>query len=248
MPIAQKSLLSQLDNAILGGASVKGAIRPVNSNLVNSVMCSTYSNVVNTTSGSGVVNIPIVQPANTVIEDIIPICTAGASHDAASVGFKVGTTEGSAEVVAAVVNAISAASAETTAAGQGSSIHLKVATSMGGPANTVIEDIIPICTVGASHDDGDVGFKVGLSEGTDDVVSAVVNAIQNDSTSTAAGQGTSIHQKITTSMGGGAPLIITQQAGYTSTERTIYAQVSGSTGGFTNSDGAFRVIIKYYNL
>ena len=77
MPIAQKSLLSQLDNAILGGASVKGAIRPVNSNLVGSLMCSTYSNVVNTTSGSGVVNIPIVQPANTVIEDIIPICTTG---------------------------------------------------------------------------------------------------------------------------------------------------------------------------
>ena len=178
MPIAQKPLLSQLDNAILGGASVKSAIRPVNSNLVGSLMCSTYSNVVNTTSGSGVVNIPIVQPANTVIEDIIPICTAGASHDAASIGFKVGTTEGSEEVVAAVVNAISAASAETTAAGQGSSIHLKVATSMGGPA----------------------------------------------------------------------PLIITQQAGYTPTERTIYAQVSGSTGGFTNSDGAFRVIIKYYNL
>ena len=179
MPIAQKSLLSQLDNAILGGASVKGAIRPVNSNLVGSLMCSTYSNVVNTTSGSGVVNIPIVQPAN-----------------------------------------------------------------------TVIEDIIPICTVGASHDDGDVGFKVGLSEGTDDVVSAVVNAIQNDSTSTAAGQGTSIHQKITTSMGGGAPLIITQQAGYTSTERTINAQVSASAGPsyFKDNDGAFRVIIKYYNL
>jgi len=177
MPTAQKSLLSQLDNAILGGASVKSAIRPVNSNLVGSLMCSTYSNVVNTTSGSGVVNIPIVQPANTVIEDIIPICTVGTSHDTATIGFKVGTTEGSAEVVA-----------------------------------------------------------------------AVVNAIADSDTSVSAGQGTSIHNKVATSMGGPAPLIITQQAGYTSTERTIYAQVSGSTGGFTNSDGAFRVIIKYYNL
>ena len=177
MPIAQKSLLSQLDNAILGGASVKGAIRPVNSNLVGSLMCSTYSNVVNTISGSGVVNIPIVQPANTVIEDIIPICTTGASHD----------------------NAF-------------------------------------------------IGFKVGISEGTDDVVAAVDNAISDEATSTAAGQGSSIHGKVATSMGGGSALLITQQAGYTPTERTINAQVSGSTGGFTNSDGAFRVIIKYYNL
>jgi hypothetical protein len=118
MPIAQKSLLSQLDNAILGGASVKGAIRPVNSNLVGSLMCSTYSNVVNTTSGSGVVNIPIVQPANTVIEDIIPICTSGTSHDSATIGFKVGTAEGGAEVVAAVANAI-AGSGTSVTAGQG---------------------------------------------------------------------------------------------------------------------------------
>lgn len=179
MPIAQKSLLSQLDNAILGGASVKGAIRPVNSNLVGSLMCSTYSNVVNTTSGSGVVNIPIVQPANTVIEDIIPICTSAASFDAASLGFLVSSgSHGAEDVVLPVVNAIAVGSSESTPPGQGSSIHLKVATSMGG----------------------------------------------------------------------GAPLVITPAAGYTATERTLYTQVSGSTGGFNTNTGAFRVIIKYYNL
>ena len=179
MPIAQKSLLSQLDNAILGGASVKGAIRPVNSNLVGSLMCSTYSNVVNTTSGSGVVNIPIVQPANTVIEDIIPICTSAASFDAASLGFLVSSgSHGAEDVVLPVVNAIAVGSSESTPPGQGSSIHGKVVTSMGG----------------------------------------------------------------------GAPLVITPAAGYTATERTLYTQVSGSTGGFNNNTGAFRVIIKYYNL
>tara|TARA_B110000211_G_C13787020_1_gene424522 strand:- start:7 stop:546 length:540 start_codon:yes stop_codon:yes gene_type:complete len=179
MPIAQKSLLSQLDNAILGGASVKGAIRPVNSNLVGSLMCSTYSNVVNTTSGSGVVNIPIVQPANTVIEDIIPICTSAASFDAASLGFLVSSgSHGAEDVVLPVVNAIAVGSSESTPPGQGSSIHGKVVTSMGG----------------------------------------------------------------------GAPLVITPAAGYTATERTLYTQVSGSTGGFDNNTGAFRVIIKYYNL
>jgi len=177
MPIAKKSLLSQLDNIILGGAQVKNSIRPVNSNLVGSLMCSTYSNVVNTTSGSGVVNIPIVQPANTVIEDIIPICTTGTSHDTATIGFKVGTAEGGAQVVA-----------------------------------------------------------------------AVNNAITGSGTSVAAGVGTSIHTKVQTSMGGGAALTIAPGAGYSSTERTIYAQVSGSTGGFDTDAGAFRVIAKYYNL
>jgi hypothetical protein len=177
MPIAKKSLLSQLDNIILGGAQVKNSIRPVNSNLVGSLMCSTYSNVVNTTSGSGVVNIPIVQPANTVIEDIIPICTTGTSHDTATIGFKVGTAEGGAQVVA-----------------------------------------------------------------------AVNNAITGSGTSVAAGVGTSIHTKVQTSMGGGAALTIAPGAGYSATERTIYAQVSGSTGGFDTDAGAFRVIAKYYNL
>ena len=177
MPIAKKALLSQLDNIILGGAQVKNSIRPVNSNLIGSLMCSTYSNVVNTVSGSGVVNIPIVQPANTVIEDIIPICTTDTSHDTATIGFKVGTAEGGAQVVAAIVNAI---------------------TSSG--------------------------------------------------TSVAAGVGTSIHTKVQASMGGGAALTITPGAGYSATERTIYAQVSGSTGAFDTDAGAFRVIAKYYNL
>jgi hypothetical protein len=177
MPIAKKALLSQLDNIILGGAQVKNSVRPVNSNLIGSLMCSTYSDVVNTTSGSGVVNIPIVQPANTVIEDIIPICTLDTGHDSATMGFKVGTTEGSAEVVAAVTNAIS-----------------------------------------------------GLG------------------TSVTAGQGASIHSKITTSLQGSGSLTITPGAGYSAYERTIYAQVSGSTGGFTDNNGAFRVIAKYYNL
>ena len=49
-------------------------------------------------------------------------------------------------------------------------------------------------------------------------------------------------------MGGGAPLIITPGAGYSATERTIYAQVSASAGGFDTDTGAFRVIAKYYNL
>jgi hypothetical protein len=87
-------------------------------------MCSTYSNVVNTTSGSGVVNIPIVQPANTVIEDIIPICTLDTGHNHSNNRIQSGySRRRTAHVVAAVVDAI-AGSGTSVTAGQGTSIHM----------------------------------------------------------------------------------------------------------------------------
>jgi hypothetical protein len=172
-----KDLLTSLNRGIAAGATRKSALETTNSVLISTVMCSTYSPAVYTTSGSNVVNIPILQPANTVIEDIIPICTLDTGHNTATIGFKVGTAEGGTQIVAAVTNAI---------AGSGTSVT--------------------------------------------------------------AGQGTSIHSKITTSLQGGAALTITPGAGYSDSERTIYAQVSGSTGGFTDSNGAFKVIAKYYNL
>ena len=177
MPTSKKSLQSTLNATINGGANYKKTVKTAQADLLNTVMCSTYSDIVNTVSESGVVNIPITQPANTVIEDIIPICTTGTSHDTALIGFKVGTAEGGTQIVDAVTDAI---------AGSGTSV--------------------------------------------------------------AAGQGTSIHVKIQTSMQGDAPLIIVPGAGYTATDRTIYCQVSASTGAFDTNTGAFRVIAKYYNL
>jgi hypothetical protein len=177
--VTKKSLKEALDRTVKGAEPFSTVKKDAFQTLVDTAMSSTYSNVVNTTSGSGVVNIPIVQPANTVIEDIIPICTSAASFDAASLGFLVSSgSHGAEDVVLPVVNAIAVGSSESTSPGQGSSIHGKVATSMGG----------------------------------------------------------------------GAPLVITPAAGYTATERTLYCQVSGSTGGFATNTGAFRVIAKYYNL
>ena len=173
-------LLDQLGRVPGTDSNGKTKALEVNTQLLDTVMCSTYSNVVNTVSGSGVVNIPLTQPANTVLEDIIPICTAATSHDNGVIGFKVGNAAfGGAQIVAAVNNAI---------AGAG--------------------------------------------------------------TSTAVGQGASIHQKIRTSLQGGADLVIAAGAGYTATERTIYCQVSASAGPsyFKDNNGAFKVIAKYYNL
>jgi len=178
--IKKSTLLDQLGRIQSTDSNGKAKALEVNTELLDTVMCSTYSDVVNTVSGSGVVNIPLTQPAN-----------------------------------------------------------------------TILEDIIPICTVGASHDSGDVGFKVGNAAfGGAQIVGAVVNAIQNDSTSTSAGQGASIHTKITTALQGGAPLEVVAGAGYTATERTIYCQVSASAGPsyFKDGNGAFKVIAKYYNI
>ena len=173
-------LLDQLGRVPSTDSTGKTKALEVNSQLLDTVMCSTYSDVVNTVSGSGTVNIPLIQPANTVLEDIIPICTAATSHDTGVIGFKVGNA------------------------------------AFGGTQ----------------------------------IVDAVVNAIAGSGGTTAVGQGSSIHDKVRTSLQGGAALAIVAGAGYTATERTIYCQVSASAGPsyFKDNNGAFKVIAKYYNL
>jgi hypothetical protein len=149
--------------------------------LLDTAQTSTPSPSVNTTSGSNVVNIPLIQPANTALEDIIVLCTAATSHDTATIGFRAGTTAY-----------------------------------------------------------GDQQIITGSDSGT--------SSIAGSGTSTTVGQGTSIHSKIATSLQGGGPHTIIAGSGYTTEERTIYCQVSGSTGAFDTDTGAFRVIGKYYNL
>lgn len=116
------------------------------------------------------------------------------------------------------------------------------------PANTILEDIIVLCTAASSHDTATIGFRAGTAVGGEQVVAGVANAVAGSGTSTAIGQGTSIHSKVATSLQGGAAITLVAGAGYTSTERTIHCQISASTGAFDTDTGAFRVIGKYYNL
>mgnify|MGYP003110516210 CR=1 FL=1 len=116
------------------------------------------------------------------------------------------------------------------------------------PANTVLEDIIVLCTSATSHQTATIGFKAGTSVGGEQVVAAVMNAIAGSGTSTTVGQGTSIHSKVTTALQGGGAITLVAGAGYTSAERTIHCQVTASALGFNNDDGAFRAIGKYYNM
>lgn len=146
--------------------------------LLDTAQTSTPSPSVNTISGSNIVNIPLIQPANTALEDIIVLCTAATTHDSAHVGFQAGNA------------------------------------AFGG----------------------------------EQIIAAQSQSIAGTGTSVTVGQGSSIHSKIATSLQGGHPHTIVAGAGYTATERTIYCQVSGSTGGFSTNTGAFRVIGKYYNV
>jgi len=180
----KNSLVETLNRVIKGDNELRLARELANKSIVDTLQCSTYSDIVTSTSASGVVNIPFVQPANTVIEDIIPICTVGVGHETATVGFRVGSTAfGGTEVIAA---------------------------------------------------------------GTGD-------EFAGSGTSLAAGQGTSAQAHTQLSLQGGRKTVVVPGAGYTSTERTLYAQVScsiaGTAGqGFKADTGAFRVIAQYYNL
>ena len=184
MPTTKQSVIDSLMSLVGRDSNFAGKARRANNAIVDSLMCATYSDIVTTTSGSGIVNIPLVQPANTVLEDIIPICTTGVGHPTSTVGFRVGTTAfGGVQVIAA---------------------------------------------------------------GTGD-------EFAGSGTSVATGQGTSAQAHTQLSLQGGRKTVIVQGAGYTATDRTLYAQISCSIGGtvgqgFSASTGAFRVIAQYYNI
>jgi len=116
------------------------------------------------------------------------------------------------------------------------------------PANSIIEDVIVTCTEATSHDTAVVGFKMGTAEGGNQIVTDVVNAIAGSGTSVAAGKGTSTVAKLATALGGGAAITLTADSGYTSSGRTLHAQVSSSTGGFDTNTGEFTVALKYISL
>ena len=62
----KKDLQTALNNTINADANRKRSTKQAFTDLMDSTMCSTYSEVVNTTSGSGNVDIVFTKPANTV--------------------------------------------------------------------------------------------------------------------------------------------------------------------------------------
>ena len=80
--ISKKHLKDELDRTINAPANLKSAIKKAYEDLVDTAIHRTPPEPdvsFLTTSGSGVVNIEVVQPANTVLTDCIVLCTTGRS-------------------------------------------------------------------------------------------------------------------------------------------------------------------------
>ena len=184
--LSKKQLKIELDRTINAPANRKKEIKKAYEDLIDTAIHRTPPEPdvsFLTTSGSGVVNIPIVQPANTVLTDCVVLCTADAELGAAAlVGLRIGTAIGGTQIA-----------------------NQNNAFNKGGAALTTI----------------------------------------------AAGKGTSIHAKIAASLSGSDFTFEAYPAVYTTTERTLHVQISGSTGDtdtFDTNTGAFKPILHFERL
>jgi hypothetical protein len=121
------------------------------------------------------------------------------------------------------------------------------------PAKSYIEEITVVTTAEASLDESDLGFKVGTSEGGEQIIamSGATTASLGDSvTAVTEGTGSSTTTLLTTALGGTATPTMVQHSVYTSTERTIHTQISCSTVTklFDTNTGEFTVAVKYVKL
>ena len=117
------------------------------------------------------------------------------------------------------------------------------------PANSIIEDVVVVCTSDASLDSGVIGLKVGTG-GTDSeqIVAANNTALLGSAgTSLDAGKGTSTVDTFRTALGGGALIALVADSPFTDSERTVTATVSASAD-FDTDTGEFTLALKYLQL
>ena len=136
--LSEAKLLDTLNNVAQGNARTRQAIKNANTDLVDSLY-QTEIGKGTTTSGSHLVNIEVIQPANTVIEQITVVTSKNTNKRLATgtTGFSVGTSEGGGQIVAGVLNAIPTDAVEM-APGSGSSTATELATALAGPAPLVL--------------------------------------------------------------------------------------------------------------
>jgi len=135
--VTKNALKDDLNRTIQATSNAGTSIKTTYDNLVDSLYQVEVGHA-NTTSGSGVVNLSTVQPANTFLEDVIVICTSGVGFDAASLGVRIGTSVGGG-TIENLYNALEPASSEAITAGIGTSIHGKIQASLAGQAALTLE-------------------------------------------------------------------------------------------------------------
>lgn len=129
--ISSNTLKDTLKKTINAGADRKRAAESAFDNLVDSLYQVETAHA-NTTSGSGVVNLSVTQPANSYIEDIAVVCTSNAAFDTAHIGTRVGTTQGGTQILN-VSHSITGSTTATTV-GTGTSTVAKTQLALQGNA------------------------------------------------------------------------------------------------------------------
>lgn len=145
--VSKLKLQEALNKSINASAQHKKSLKAAYADLVDSTAHKTIPHPdisLLTTSGSGVVTMEVVQPANSVITEIMVLCTADTSAPAAQqVGLRIGTTEGGQEILEksgpndAMASASFGNAITVIKKGQGVSTHSKFATQFSGSVLTL---------------------------------------------------------------------------------------------------------------
>ena len=145
--VSKQTLQEVLNDSINAPANRKTAIKAAYADLVDTAVDKHIplpDISLSTVSGSGVVNMEVIQPANSVITEVMVLCTADTSAPAAQqVGLRIGTTVGGQQILdksgAQDVMASSSFGNAITIIkkGQGCSTHSKFATQLSGSVLTL---------------------------------------------------------------------------------------------------------------
>ena len=142
--VSKLKLQEALNKSINASAQHKKSLKAAYADLVDSTAHKTIPHPdisLLTTSGSGVVTMEVVQPANSVITEIMVLCTADTSAPAAQkVGLRIGTTAGGTDILGGTDTDNSQSfgtGISVVKKGQGCSTHAKFATQFSGSTLTL---------------------------------------------------------------------------------------------------------------
>jgi hypothetical protein len=178
---------------------------------------SSFSGPVRSENGFKVIN---VAAGTGIVTETVSIASTGITTNkyAKHVGFATGVT----------VNAIAG---DSPTIGQWTQ-----------PANTLITDIKVWCVAAPTIDTGDIGYEVGTTSSGAEIVAAVTDEILDGGTTVVVNNVTPTALVLQTTSGTTAPASVQ----YTSTARTIYANITNSANA--SAAGSFTFIIEYVQL
>ena len=113
------------------------------------------------------------------------------------------------------------------------------------PAGTLITDIKIHCATAPTLDSaGDIGYEVGTTSSGAEIVAAITDEILDGGTTVVVGNLTQTTLVQQTQNAATAPASVQ----FTSTERTIYCNITNTVNAATDSGGSFTFLITYQTL